>query len=228
MSDAVTSSDLVLVVRRALYLALTQHLEKDDAIEAVDMWALPREQGSNPLSGLRRYCHQVAERFNLQGREAELHLSILRSMKGVGVSRFSDSQPASGPGSDYPGLTVPEQRPEPSAYLVQRFVEAVERRLVADSPQGYSVPRWRESLLKQVSRLKAINQADLENWLSGRTSALQTAWPARGAGTQLINAVYVVLAQWVGPVRADQTFQHVVRQFESGQDAELKAVRSYL
>ena len=28
-------------------------------------------------------------------------------------------------------------------------------------------------------------------------------WPARGAGTSLINAAYVMLAQWLGPVQAD-------------------------
>jgi hypothetical protein len=53
-------------------------------------------------------------------------------------------------------------------------------------------------------------------------------WPARGAGTRLINAAYVVLAQWLGPVQADACLTRIVRECEQSADASLHQVRSYL
>ena len=43
-----------------------------------------------------------------------------------------------------------------------------------------------------------------------------------------MNAVYVVLAQWLGPVKADAVFSHILAQFEAGQDPHLRTIRSYL
>jgi hypothetical protein len=44
----------------------------------------------------------------------------------------------------------------------------------------------------------------------------------------VINAAYVALAQWLGPVRADACFTQVVREFENSQDPVLMSVRRYL
>ncbi len=219
------SPELLQAARRALYLALTLHLEKNDAITAVELWRPPEGDAANPLSGLRRYCHDVANRFGLVGREAELHLSILRSMKGQGISRpVSDPNNPISSGSDYPNaMAVPPLRIEPSAHLMQQFLETVERRVAQELPTLYSPLKWREALMPQLKRLKPVNLADIHNWLGGRTTSLQVVWPPRAEGTRLMNAVYVVLAQWLGPVKADAVFTQILAQFESGQDPHLRS-----
>lgn len=227
MSD---SPELLQAARRALYLALTLHMEKADAIAAVEMWRPPSGEAANPLSGLRRYCHEVAQRFGLVGREAELHLSILRSMKGQGISRpVLDPNNPSTSGSDYPdAVAVPPLRTEPSAHLMQQFLEAVEKKVAQELPGMYTPVKWREALLPQLKRLKPMNLADIHNWLGGRSATLQAVWPPRAEGTRLLNAVYVVLAQWLGPVKADSVFTQILTQFEAGQDPHLKSIRTYL
>jgi hypothetical protein len=224
------SPEVLQSARRALYLALTLHMEKADAIEAVEMWQPPSSGSATPMSGLRRYCHEVAHRFGLVGREAELHLSILRSMKGQGISRpVADPNNPISSGSDYPSeQAVPPLRVEPSAYLIQQFLETVERRVAQELPSLYTPTKWREALMPQLKRIKPLNLADIQNWLGGRTTALQVVWPPRAEGTRLMNAVYVVLAQWLGPVKADAVFSHILVQFEAGQDPHLRSIRAYL
>ena len=224
------SPEVLQAARRALYLALTLHMEKADAISAVELWQPPAGDSANPLSGLRRYCHEVAQRFGLVGREAELHLSILRSMKGQGISRpVQDANNPSSSGADYPSaMAVPPLRTEPSAYLMQQFLEAIEKKVAQELPGMYTPLKWREALLSQLKRLKPVNLADIQNWLGGRTAALQVVWPPRAEGTRLLNAAYVVLAQWLGPVKADAVFTQVLSQFEAGQDPQLKTIRHYL
>lgn len=231
MTDA---SQTLLNARRALFLALTQFLEKDDAIRAVNLWTVPVGEPVNPLSGLRRYCHQVTERFGLQGREAELHLAILRAMKGQGISRsaYDPNNPSTQPsgGDSVPGWpsSLPPVRAEPSAYLMERLLATLEQHVAQQAPTLYSQEKWRESLLLHVKRIKPANYADLHNWLSGRSNGLSAAWLPRADGTRLANAGYVVLAQWLGPVKADAVFQQVMTQFEASGDPALCSLRSYL
>ena len=62
----------------------------------------------------------------------------------------------------------------------------------------------------------------------GAHGRLAGAVPARGLGTQLINAAYVALAESLGPVRADACFTSIVREFEQASDPALSGIRSYL
>jgi hypothetical protein len=231
MTDA---SPTLLNARRALFLALTHFLEKEEAVKAVNLWRVPAGEPVNPLSGLRRYCHQITERFGLQGREAELHLAILRAMKGQGISRPAndpdnprlgtsgfDSEPA------WPN-SLPPVRAEPSAYLMERLLATLEQHVAEQAPKLYSQDKWRASLMQHVRRIKPVNQADLHNWLMGRSNTLNAAWLPRADGTRLANAGYVVVAHWLGPVKADALFQQVLTQFETSDEAALRSVRSYL
>lgn len=223
-------SDASLPARRALYLALTQRLEKEDAIQAVEMWQPFKGHEHNPLVGLRRYCQEVAVRFDLQGREAELHLSMIRALKQQGLmSGLTDAADTSPP--DISGqLASKVQAPlrNDTAQIIQQFIQAVEAHVSVEAAGLYSPERWRQSLMQQINKTQSLQDGMLQDWLSDRATRLQGEWPARGRGTQLINAVYVVLAQWVGPVKADASFMSIVNRFEKSSAPYLRDIRRYL
>ncbi|WP_422193569.1 hypothetical protein [Aquabacterium sp.] len=110
----------------------------------------------------------------------------------------------------------------------QRFLEMVEQAVASEAPMSYSPQRWRHTLIKQAGRLPEPVLCLATDWLWGRVPALAGEWRAVGTGTRLVNAAYVALAEWVGPVKADACFTRIVREFESSGDAHLKPVRRYL
>ena len=104
----------------------------------------------------------------------------------------------------------------------------VEQAVVREAPMSYSPQRWRHTLIKQAGRLPEPVLRLATDWLWARVPALTGEWRAGGEGTRLVNAAYMALAEWVGPVKADACFTHIVRAFESSGDAHLKPVRRYL
>jgi hypothetical protein len=90
--------------------------------------------------------------------------------------------------------------------------------------------RWRQGLAQHVgqSRLNAAERQRALSWIHAHGANLVGDWPARGAGTSLINAAYVMLAQWLGPVQADACLTRIVRECEQSADATLHRARSYL
>ena len=231
---ASSMTDIEPVALQALMLALGAYLSPERARQAAALWQGPSPQGS-ALAGLSRYCRQVAREFDLQGREAELHLGIIRAMRQLGAHAApSPSEPVPA-GDDVratrvePGLSANDSLPPGmSAWAVQRFLECIEQAVAREVPQLYSPGRWRQSVLARAQRIPAPLLQHAADWLQGRSAQLQGDWPARGAGTRLINTAYVALAEWVGPVRADACFTAVVRDFESSQDPALSGVRRYL
>jgi hypothetical protein len=222
-------SDASLPVRRALYLALTLRLEKEEAMQAVDLWQPLIGHEHNPLVGLRRYSQEVALRFGLQGREAELHLSLIKSLKMQGlVGGLADAPDSSPPAMNTPASPSAAATSTPATQLLEKFIQAIEMQVSKDAKLQYTPDRWRQSLLQQIKQHKSLDAALIQNWLNGQTASLQGHWPARKQGTQLINALYVVLAQWVGPVKADACFMETVNSFEHGANPLLRDIRNYL
>lgn len=224
--------------REALMWALGAYLDTACAQQATLMWVPPVPGQSSALVGLSRYCRTVARQFNLQGKEAELHLRIIRGLQARGLDAQGAqavSAPRGGSGRTEPELShlavhsandsVPPGIP---AAAVQRFLEAIEGAVARECPQRYSPQQWRQSLLSHSQRLPSVLKQQAADWLWGHTSMLLGDWPARGAGTRLINAGYVALAEWLGPVRADACFTAIVREFENSQDPVLMTVRRYL
>lgn len=228
-------------IHRALVWALGAYLPPDDAVRAAHLWQPSANQQASATAGLSRYCRTVAKHFALQGREAELHLRIIRAMQVTGQggvlpheplpASASTSAPA-GAADAVGGLpntsandSVPPDLP---AMAVQRFLQAVEQAAARECPDGYSPQLWRQSLLKHAQRIPQPLLVYAADWLWGRTVSLHGDWPARGAGTRLINTAYVTLAEWLGPVKADAHFTAIVREFENSQDPVLASVRRYL
>lgn len=212
-----------VVAQEALLCALGAYLEPGLARQAAELWQ-PLGAGQSALSGLSRYCRQVAQQFNLQGREAEIHLHIIRAMQG----RAPSSEPltqvapasASGPAAD-------------DARVVQAILRAMERHVGQSLGPAFVAVRWRQSLARQVQRVRLSDLArrHAADWLanpSHHAVPLPGLWPARGDGTHLINAAYVALAEWLGPVQADACLTRIVRECEQGSDAALHRARSYL
>ncbi|MEY4427403.1 MAG: hypothetical protein RLZZ182_92 [Pseudomonadota bacterium] len=232
------ASDLPEPLRQALLWALGGYLSDQQAEQALALWQ-PSPQAS-ALSGLSRYCKSVAQQFSLQGREAELHLRIVRAIQATGAARATPEASA------VPALDKVDTRPSPlddlpsgpsandsvppglANLVVQRFLEAIESAAARECPAQYSPQRWRQGLLRHTSRFPRALQCQISDWLWGQADSLQGDWPARGAGTRLINAAYVALAEWVGPVRADAAFTQIVKGFENSSDPTLCGVRRYL
>lgn len=237
---------------QALMWALQPYLDAERAGEAAALWQPPEASGSaSAMVGLSRYCRMVGQRFGLQGKEAELHLRIIKALQtqGLGAARpahASDggavaadasrpvwsSEPAStgrprepsGPG----GSANDSQPAGAAALVVQRFLEMVEQAVAREAPMSYSPPRWRHTLIRHAGRLPEPVLRLATEWLWGRTSMLVGDWRPGGAGTRLVNAAYVALAEWVGPVKADACFTRIVREFEASGDPCLTGVRRFL
>jgi hypothetical protein len=237
----------------ALMWALQPYLDADRAREAAALWQPPDASGpASVMVGLSRYCRLIGQRFGLQGKEAELHLRIIRALQaqGLGATRNPSTpertaphaseppnRPWQGPSTmdmaraaqpGVPGSANDSQPPGTSALVVQRFLEAVEQMVAREAPMSYNAPHWRHTLIRHAGRLPEPVLRHATDWLWGRTNVLMGDWPARGAGTRLINAAYVALAEWVGPVKADACFTRVVRDFEGSGDVHLAGVRRYL
>jgi len=208
--------DLALM---AVQQVLGAYLDPDAARRAAALWQplSPTPAGQPSLAGLSRYCRQVAQQFDLQGREAEIHLQIIRSLQ-----RVASGMPA-----------APQARPvTPSqdARVVQTILHAMERHVERALGPAFLSVRWRQGLAQHVDRSR-LSQAERQralSWIHAHGANLVGDWPARGAGTSLINAAYVVLAQWLGPVQADACLTRIVRECEQSSDASLHQVRSYL
>jgi hypothetical protein len=240
-SEQPVASMLTAHQRQALLWALGGYLEPQDAQAALLLWQPGvggAAQGSSALAGLSRYCRAVAIRFGLQGREAELHLRIIRGLQARPADLVTQQAKAADVRQE-PALSGPSQTASHSAndsvppadgtaVCVQCFLEAVEAMVSRECPERYSPRAWRQSLLVHTSRLHKSQVEQLAAWLWGHSEGLFGEWPARGSGTRVINASYVALAQWLGPVRADACFTQVVREFENSQDPVLMSVRRYL
>jgi hypothetical protein len=221
--------------RAALSWALGAYLGADAVAQAVAMWSPPVGAQSSALAGLSRYCRAVARQFNLPGKEAELHLRIIRGMQARPVDALGAQVPPQPeqaplfPSDALPTHSANDSVPAglPSA-AVQRILEAIEASVARECTERYSPQQWRQSLMRHAQRLPRELLGQVADWLWGHTNVLLGDWPARGTGTRLINAAYVTLAEWLGPVRADVCFTAIVREFENSQDPVLMSVRRYL
>lgn len=216
----------------ALRWALAAYLAPQDAHDAALQWQ-PSAPGASTLAGLSRYCRTVAQQFDLKGREAELHLHIIRALQTL--PRASPTPPpvlATPPDTDAGAHSVPGQplARTTSGRLVQVVVDAMGEQVRHALGDEVSPAQWRQSVaagLRQA-RLRGDAAVLAQGWLEGRWAVLPGVWPSRGEGTRLINAAYVALAGWLGPVQADACLSGIVRDCEQGGDTELRAVRSYL
>lgn len=203
----------------AVQQVLGAYLEPEAARQAAALWQplSPTSAGQPSLAGLSRYCRQVAQQFNLQGREAEIHLQIIRSLQ-----RLASGAPAVQMASPV--------APSQDARVVQVIIHAMERHVERALGPAFLAVRWRQGLAQHVSqsRLSAAQQQRALSWIHAHGVNLMGEWPARGAGTSLINAAYVMLAQWLGPVQADACLTRIVRECEQSADPSLHQVRSYL
>jgi hypothetical protein len=225
--------------RQALIWALGAYLPPLEAERAAMLWQPAATQQASITAGLSRYCRTVAQHFDLRGREAELHLRIIRAMQVLSKGKVlpQEAVPVQTAQAQTDGRLEPplasssandSQPPFLSVITVQRFVEAMELVVSRECPEVYSPTLWRQSLLRHSRKISKEHLTLASDWFWGRTSHLHGDWPARGAGTRLINTAYVTMAEWLGPVRADAQFTAIVREFEHSQDASLTSIRRYL
>lgn len=223
--------------RRALAHALAEYLDRARVRDAVALWRLHFEGQGSLSVALNRYCRQVAERFGLPGKEAELHLKIFRALQLDPLLLPEDPLSLPPPEEDptVPGQLAGGPLPRVSATgqgvgarLLQTFYAALEAQLARDLPAGLTPARLRRTLIRHAAVLPRAQRHPASLWWSGQVGVLDGDWPAGGAGTELVNVMYVTLAELVGPARADQCFTNAVRQLEASGDPVLDGVRDYL
>ncbi|MEK8087300.1 hypothetical protein WNB94_12830 [Aquabacterium sp. A3] len=243
--------------RAAVRWALAAYLSPQQVQQAAALWQ-PVAPGASSLAGLSRYCREVARQFNLQGREAEIHLDIIRAIKAhqaglqAAGARPLNAQPAGEQGGDSlpsgwstssawlpsePGA-LPSRPGELDALapctetgrLVQQVIERMAVHVQRSEGVRADLWAWRQAVVGgfRQARLRGGPARLAQGWLEGRGQHLPGDWPAKGDGTRLINAAYVALAQFLGPVQADACLTQLVREFEQGGDPTLKDIRRYL
>lgn len=226
-----------VAARRALAYALADYLDRARIRDAVALWRLHFEGQGSLSVALNRYCRQVAERFDLPGKEAELHLKIFRALQIDPAALPQDPLSLPPPADDatVPGqlATAPLARPSATgqgvgARLLQTFYAALESQLARELPAGVTPARLRRTLIRHAAGLPRAQRHPASMWWSGQVGVLDGDWPAGGAGTDLVNVMYVTLAELIGPARADQCFTNAVRQLEATGDPLLDEVRRYL
>lgn len=223
-----------LTARRALAHALSAYLDGARVHEAVSLWSQNVDGQASLLAGLTRYCKQVAEVFGLAGREAELHLKILRAMK-MDPSLLPDDPLASRAAAAAAIATgraasaaSTAAAPNASSPVLQKLFGLLEAQLVRESPTGAVNLALRRSVVGLATQLPPMQRIAVVQWCTGEATALHGQWPAGGHGTVLVNLIYVALAELVGPVRADRAFGLAVADLESSGDAALAEIRRYL
>jgi hypothetical protein len=212
------------IARRALAYGLLGYLDAPSVKQAVELWHAEFEGEQSMMVGLNRYCRQVAKLFGLQGKEAELHLRVFRAMQADPKQLPRDPLASTlGPSAGH-AETLSSAPVAPGAGVIEAFFATVEA-CIAREPAAQGL---RRALLSQASKLPLRLQKPLVAWWSGAGSGLDGDWPATGAGTQVINLIYVALAECLGPTRADKVFTEAVGLLERSADPVHRAIRSYL
>lgn len=218
-----------VVARRALAQALGDYLDRARVHDALALWSRSFEGRESLIVGLNRYCRQVAQAFGLAGKEAELHLKVFRALQTD--PRLLPEDPLTQPPherAEPPGAPSTQPPASGSAAVLRRFYQALEEQLARDLPPGITPARVRRTLIRHAATLPRAQQHAASLWWSGQVSSLGGEWPAGGAGTALVNVMYVALAELAGPVRADQCFTDAVRRLEASGDPALAEIRRYL
>lgn len=160
----------------AVRWALAAYLSPQDVQRAAALWQ-PSAPGSSSMAGLSRYCREVGRQFNLQGREAELHLHIIRALQAVARSAPAGAQSTTphphpqAPSSQPPGDSLPNvwsnSRPwlasdpaglqgesvvvpgaSTTARQVQYVIDAMGDHVVKASDADRSHAVWRQAVVK--------------------------------------------------------------------------------
>lgn len=217
---------------------LAQWFPPAQARQALGLWPGP-SSGQSALSGLTRYCRAVAQRFELHGREAELHLHLFKALQsrhkvlhgpeghGQGTVRAAIDDRAS-------GATI-EPVSSPGARVVQAVLTQL--REVAETALGphWVAARWPLGLRKQwqSARIEPSHQRALLTWLDAASgdaqgAVLEGAWSRPADAARAIHGAYVLLAEWLGPVAADAGLAAIVKRLEASSDPALRQVRQCL
>lgn len=227
-----------IAVRRALAAGLAAYADAAVVRAAVGLWVRDYEGRVQALAGLGRWCREIGTRFGLAGREAELHLKVFRALQQP-INELPDdplaSQPPDEADTEPDRLeALPSQPPplppalSPSARLLMAFCNEIERQVAREPAGGPTVQKLRRAWIAAATALPIGAQRAAVAWWSGQVSQLAGDWAAAKLTTKMINLVYVVLAEQLGPVAADRCFTAAVRALENDGDPLLRDIRRWL
>jgi len=158
----------------AVRWALGTYLDPQDAQQAATLWQ-PMAPGQSSLVGLSRFCRNVAQRFNLQGREAELHLHIIRALQRQKTATLPEGRPAR-----------PPDPPDDSAHVVRALVLAMQAQASEALGDAFDAPAWRQSAARHVSSARGSEavkaQAQARVWHAAGERRVRRTGRMAGAG----------------------------------------------
>ncbi len=154
-----------------------------------------------------------------------MHLQIIRALQCQKAGGLAPLRGASADDLPKPRLTA-----DHSARTVEAILLALQAHAQEVLGEAFQAMRWRRAIADQLarSRLPAAMMSPALSWLLGSEAELLGVWPVKGAGTHLVNAAYVVMAEWLGPVQADAGLTRIVHALERSDDEALRSARMYL
>lgn len=177
--------------RRAIYTGLKPYLSRPLLEQALEHWE--QHYARSPRFALQRFVREVCELADLRERRSDLHLNLVQAMNMPAESLLDDA-PARTQASQPGGAT----RAHASAFgaLLQRLLEqlddSTDHQLRLDLLASLRREQFPEVLLHQLQR-----------WLLDREQLDIGDAPLEGLRA-IVNRAYVLLAQYQGPVVADQ------------------------
>ncbi len=182
--------------RRAIYTGLEPYLSREMLERALAHWE--EHYTRAPRFALQRFVQEICELADLRDRRSDLHLSLVRAMN-MPVESLPDGAPVRTQ-STIPEAATPAQDRAFEA-LLHRFLrqldDSTDHQLRLDLLASLRREQFPELLLQQLQR-----------WLLDREGLEISAAPIEGLRA-IINRAYVLLAQYQGPVVADQVLRQV-------------------
>lgn len=193
--------------RRAIYTGLRPFLDDEELEYALKLWE--SEFSSKPKFALNVFIARCCTTGALREKRAEMLRAVIYAMD----------------------LPAEQLLPEPSEVLSQKGRGKYEAAHVLDGATTVFVVLMTAMLKKhdyttqsgirnflvdnlQKLRLDARGEQRLRAWLSGQ-STLLTANFSMDALQKLVNLTYVVMCQYIGPVKADQILAYALKEAET-------------
>lgn len=178
------------IKRRAVYTGLKPFLDTAPLMEAIDHWE--HHYANSPRFTLQRFVADICRDHNLRERRSDILLSLVQSMNMSSSSLLPD------PHADRPDNGNPETARMADAFCV--LMSTLLECIPADKRHTIRLDLYGSI---DQRRLPPTVSAAMQAWLGNDRPLVLPSAPAPVLRA-LVNRVYVVMCERLGPVDADR------------------------
>lgn len=207
--------------RRAIYTGLKLYLNHDALFAAMCIWQ--KQYSTLPRFATSRFINFLVKAYDLKVKPSELQMALSRLL--MAPLETLDEDPiekmqvyATKPGHPCSHDSATSGSAEAivetiSNRVFRQFINELEAALLQRHPK--SAEELTHTLIEKLprKRLKPHFYSELSQWLEHRSSAFSSSLD-ESLLHDLVNAVYVMLCQRIGPVATDQLFGEITRKVE--------------